>query len=103
MKLEKQTSSDTELKLSVEGRWDMLGNRIFEIEFPKYLSDITQSIILDLSKLEFIASIGIRSLVSQAKELNEKNISIVLFNPPELINDIFQNVGMENFIEIISA
>ena len=103
MKLEKQIISETEIKLSVNGRWDMMGNRVFELEFPKHLSDYTQSIILDLSKLEFIASIGIRSLVSQAKELSEKNISIVLSNPSELINDIFNNVGMENFIEIIDS
>lgn len=102
MKLEKQIISETELKLFVEGRWDMMGNRIFELEFPKYLSDLTQSIILDLSKLEFIASIGIRSLVSKAKELKEQNISIVLSNPSELVNDLFNNVGIESFIEIMN-
>ena len=101
MKLEKQEISETQLRLIVAGRWDMMGNRIFELEFPKYLSETIQSIIIDLSRLEFIASIGIRSLVSQAKDLNETGVSLVISNPPELIKDVLNNVGIENFIEII--
>jgi anti-sigma B factor antagonist len=101
VKLEKQEISETQLRLFVAGRWDMMGNRIFELEFPKFLSETIQSIIIDLSRLEFIASIGIRSLVSQAKDLNEKDVSLVISNPPELIKDVLTNVGIENFIEVI--
>ncbi len=101
MELEKQIISEAKFKLLVSGRWDMMGNRIFEIEFPKYLSENTQSIILDLSQIEFIASIGIRSIVSHAKELNQKNIKFALSNPTEMVNDIFKNVGIDDFIEFV--
>ncbi len=83
--------------LSVEGWLDTnsapeLGREI------EALSDI-ESLILDFDKLEYIASAGLRILLSTQKIMNKQG-SMVIKNVNEDVMDIFNITGFADFLTI---
>ncbi|MEJ2214279.1 MAG: STAS domain-containing protein [Gammaproteobacteria bacterium] len=103
MKIVTLSENGHTIKLSLAGRLDMVGNQIFEMELPTLLSPENQSVILDISELEFIASIGLRSLVSKAKELAKNDRELILCNPKDLVKDILTTSGLNHIIKILDT
>ena len=78
----------------------MVGNQIFEKELPGLLPAESKSVIIDISELEFIASIGLRSLVSKAKELARHDGELTLCNPQDLVKDVLMTTGLDQILRI---
>lgn len=57
--------------LAVTGRLDALNAPDFEEEARKLLEQGATTVLLDLSKLEFVSSAGLRAILSLAKELKK--------------------------------
>lgn len=103
MKIDTLSENGQTIKLSLAGRLDMVGNQIFEMELPALLSPGKKSVVIDISELEFIASIGLRSLVSQAKELAKNDSELILCNPRDLVKDILTTSGLNHIIKILDT
>ncbi len=100
MKIDTLSRDGQTIKLSLSGRLDMVGNQIFEMELPGLLSTDHKSVMLDISDLDFIASIGLRTLVSKAKELAKHGGQLILCNPQDLVKNILITSGLELIIKI---
>ena len=100
MKIDTLSKNGHTIKLSIAGRLDMVGNQIFEMELPNLVSPEYKSVIIDISNLDFIASIGLRSLVSKAKELAKNEGQLVLCNPKNLVKDILETSGLNLIIKV---
>jgi anti-anti-sigma factor len=80
------TSEDdgTTARVALTGRLDIVGAEIIASPLAA-LAGAKQGLIIDMSGVTFIASVGIRHLVLTAKALSQRNGRLVLLNPSEMV------------------
>ena len=86
-------------KVSLEGSLDIAGSE----EIDQQLSDIASSsngILLDMSEVNFLASIGIRSLVMATKSLHLRNGQMVILNPQEVVAKVLTTAAIDKIIPV---
>lgn len=88
----------TELIIELEGRLDTTTSPELEKELKQSLSDVT-SLILDMDKLDYISSAGLRVLLSAQKEMNKQG-SMLVKNVNENIMEIFDVTGFVDILNI---
>ena len=63
---------------------------------PEDVIDIT----LDLSQLDYVASAGLRVIVSQDKKVHQSGGSVRLMNPNEEVMEVLDVTGLVDILEI---
>jgi len=73
--------------IKLNGRLDIVGVNQIETKFAGYCSGENMRVIVDMSEVSFLSSIGIRLLVTNAKSLKSRSGKMVLMNPtPDVMN-----------------
>ncbi len=85
--------------ISLSGRLDMAGVKDIEISFAEQTADPARSILLDMTEVPFIASMGLRMLLSAAKRLHAGgNGRLILVNTDEMVREVIKMAGVETFL-----
>jgi anti-anti-sigma factor len=63
--------SPTLRRITLTGRLDILGTDKIGSEFTAYSTDRKRNVVVDFTDVTFLASIGIRALISNAKALHK--------------------------------
>jgi len=87
--------------IHLDGRLDMEGNLQIENQFIFTTSTKPGNIIVDLSNVSFVASIGVRTIISAAKAQISQGGRLVLLNPDELVCRVFVNAGIDRIVPIL--
>ena len=90
----------TQSKVVLKGRLDTAGVDRIETKFVAALVPRGLSAIVDLSQVDFVASMGLRVLISVARSLSRKNARLVLFAPQEGVREVFESVSLGDLIPI---
>lgn len=103
MNIAKLSKGDS-LLVSVGGRLDTITHLDFEKELDAILSSgdmagVT-SMVLDFAALEYISSAGLRSLLKLQKDLNSRNIALIISNPNDLVIDVLSITGIDQLIKV---
>lgn len=100
MKLETHWIDPQTLQVSLQGRLDVAG--ALEIDAPFTAAAVTQCarVVVDLAETSFIASIGIRTLVSSAKALAVRGGRMVLMRPGPDVRRVLETAGIDQIIPI---
>ncbi len=94
-----QTKKEGEkLVLSLEGRLDTTTAPELDEVLKNSLGDITD-LSLDLEKLEYLSSAGLRVLLSAQKTMNKKG-TMTVYNVNETIMEIFEITGFAEILTI---
>lgn len=86
------------LTVALEGRLDTATAPQLEQELKASL-DGAQAVVLDLEKLEYISSAGLRVLLSAQKIMNKQG-SMEIRNVNEVIMEIFEVTGFTDILTI---
>lgn len=97
MKIEKN-QNEQKLVIALEGRLDTTTAPQLEEELKSSLGDIT-NLVIDLAKLEYVSSAGLRVLLSAYKTMRTKG-SMKIANANELVREVFEVTGFINFLPI---
>jgi anti-anti-sigma factor len=89
-------------RVALTGRLDIVGSEIIALPLAT-LAGSKQGLIIDMSGVTFIASIGIRHLVSTAKALARRNGRLVLLNPSEMVAEVLTISGLTNLLPIVRS
>lgn len=65
-------------------------------DLPEDVADLT----LDLAELDYVASAGLRVLVSQAKTMQRKSGTMRITNPNEEVMEVFDVTGLVDILDI---
>ena len=65
-------------RIAITGRMDILGTDAIAIKFTALSATANRRVVVDLSAVSFLASIGIRALISNAKALQQRGGRMVL-------------------------
>ncbi|MET0217453.1 MAG: STAS domain-containing protein [Burkholderiales bacterium] len=86
-------------RIKLAGRLDSAGVQ----EIDHRLSALTaarQAILVDLSQVPFLASIGIRILLTNARVLRQHGGKMALLSPQSLVEEVLKVTGIESIIPI---
>ena len=88
------------VKITLEGRLDTPGVDQVETRFTASLVPGGKNAVVDMSGVDFIASMGIRMFIAVARSLAAKKAKLALCGPNELVSEVFDNVSLSDIIPI---
>lgn len=94
--------NDVEL-LKLSGRLDIIGTGEIETKFAGYCAVEKGRVLVDLSGVDFLASIGIRLLVVNAKALVGRGGRMILLNPSLDVGKVLEIAGIPAIIPMYDS
>lgn len=88
--------------IKLTGKLDIVGTGEIETRFAAHCAGENVRVVVDLSKVEFLASIGIRLLTLNAKAVMQRGGKMVLLNPVPDVHNVLDVTGIPAIIPIYS-
>ena len=89
--------------IKLTGKLDSEGFNGIDLKFTAHCSGHDIRVIVDLSEVEFLASIGIRMFTMNAKSLSTRGGKMVLLNPGRDVRDVLEMTGIPAIIPIYDS
>ena len=86
--------------IKLDGTLDMNGTYAIEVEFVRRCAGENVRVLVDLSKVNYISSIGIPMLVNSAKLVERHGGRMALVNPQKPVEDILELAGIPLVIPV---
>ena len=102
MRIETLDNGEATAKVALTGRLDIAGAEVVALPLAT-LAGAKRGLIIDMSGVSFIASIGIRHLVSAAKALSRRNGGLVLLSPTPLVAEVLTTSGLTDLLPIVQS
>ena len=83
-----------------EGRIDGGNAREFEDALNASITEDDRAVIIDLERLSYISSAGLRAILLTAKTLGKRNAKFALCSLSDAIREIFEISGFDKIIAI---
>lgn len=101
MRLESELLDDHILKVMLDGRLDIEGTQQIDMQFTALTATKKAAVLVDMSNVSFLASIGIRTLLSSAKAVSARGGSMVLYQPQQMVRDVLDTSGVASLIPVL--
>ena len=88
--------------IKLDGKLDITGVGQIETPFAAYCAGDGVRVVVDLSEVDFLASIGIRLLTLTAKSVMSRGGKIALLNPTPDVRHVLEITGIAEIIPIYS-
>jgi len=88
--------------IELNGSLDLNGTYSIEIQFVRACEGNNTRVIVDLSQVSYISSVGIAMLVNATKSLIERGGKLVLLDPQKTVADVLEMTGISEIIRIFS-
>jgi len=84
--------------IRLNGRMDLRGAQEIDLKFTANATAAQALVIVDLSGVEFLASLGLRTLLSGAKGQRGRGGKLVLAAAQPLVSKVLTSSGIQNLI-----
>lgn len=98
--LEIEPLDDTTLAVRFQGRLDVLGVDAVETRFTAGVVPSGKSAIVDLSGVDFIASLGIRMLVAVGRTLARDGRKMALHSGSEQVAEVLEMAALDQLMVV---
>ena len=88
-------------KLTVSGRMDIEGALAIDPVFEKVTQD-KKNVVVDISNVSFLASLGLRTLVRSCKALAAKGGNLVLLGAQPAVEKVLKTSGVNTIIPLVN-
>jgi len=103
MPIEFEDTSDTLRTIRIAGRLDLVGTDEIATKFAALSTVHDRRVVVDLTGVSFLASIGIRSIITNAKALQQRGGRMVLFvGSNESVAKTLETTGIDSLIPLFS-
>jgi anti-sigma B factor antagonist len=100
MELETENIDGGITMIRLRGRMDVRGAQEIDLKF-NVVTSVNQGVfVVDMSQVDFLASIGIRTLLVSAKTVKARGGHLVLFRPSELVAGVLEMAGINDIIPV---
>ena len=82
------------------GRLDAVGAEALDVPFTASICQIGKNVILDLSAVPFVGSLGIRVLISGARVLKRRGFRIAIYGVSPAVAEVFDIVALDELIPL---
>jgi anti-anti-sigma factor len=87
-------------RINLAGRMDVAGTQAIDLKFTALTATARAAILVDMSGVSFLASIGMRTLLASAKALGKRGGKMVLLNPQPLVENALATAGIDTLIPV---
>ena len=88
-------------RVTLVGKLDIRGAEV--IDLPLATVAGSRQSVVDMTEVDFIASIGIRHLVLAAKAVARGDGRLVLLNPTTLVTEVLITSGLDQLVPIVRS
>ena len=100
MELETEKLDDRVTMIRLRGRLDTRGAQEIDLKFTAITTVKQGGYIVDMSQVDFLASIGIRTLLVSAKGAKARGGRLVLFKPTDLVAGVLDMAGITDILPV---
>ncbi len=86
--------------IRLTGRLDIAGMQAVDLQFTSQVAGSRQSVLVDISGVDFIASIGIRMLFTNARTLALHGARMILVCPQPVVEQTLRLAGVGSIVPI---
>jgi anti-anti-sigma factor len=87
-------------RVALHGRLDAVGADSLGLPFTSHVVSVGRDAVVDLSGVTFVASLGLRLLITSARALNGKGCKLALFGANELVQGLFEDAALDQILTI---
>jgi len=87
-------------RVKLAGRLDSTGVEEIDRRLSALGATKQAFIVVDLSQVSFLASIGIRALLNNARALRHRGGKMAILNPQFLVEEVLKSTGIESIIPV---
>jgi len=100
LQLESEKLENGVVLVKLIGRLDLQGAQAIDLPLAGVTAAPTTSALVDISGVSFLASLGLRSLLSTAKAMSKRGGKMLLISPKPNVMDILEVSGVSSLIPI---
>lgn len=89
--------------IKLNGRLDSAGSQLIDQKFSFATTTRSEKIIVDLTDVPFMASIGIRLMMSSARGQAARGGKLVLAAPQPMVRKVLETTGIDKMITIVAT
>jgi len=86
-------------KVVLDGSLDIAGAAAIDLKM-NVIAGASKSVLVDMQKVSFIGSMGLRALVQPARALLSRGGKMVIYGPQELVEKVLTTSGIDTMIPI---
>jgi anti-anti-sigma factor len=86
-------------RVVLDGRLDIMGAQEIDLKM-NVIAGSKRAVLLDIQKVSFIGSMGLRALVAPAQAIKGRGGKIVLFGPSEMVEKVLRSSAIDTLIPI---
>ena len=101
MQIEKTQEGDI-VVLKVIGQLTSPTSPALETAINKVL-ETESNLVLDFAELDFLASSGLRVILSTQKKINTKDGALIIRNVNKVVMDVFEMTGLRDFLNVFQG
>jgi anti-anti-sigma factor len=101
MRLERDLLDWGALRVRLSGRMDIAGVESVSMPLAALAAADGQPIVLDVSDVDFLASIGVRAILQTARARQARGGGLVLLAPRPLVEEVLRAAGVVNVVPIV--
>ncbi len=87
------------VKVILDGRLDITGAGVIDLQFSA-IAGSHRGVLVDLTNVSFLASIGIRTLLLGAKAVQRRGGTFILLNPADEVEKVLEVTGVTDLMPI---
>jgi anti-sigma B factor antagonist len=86
-------------RVILDGRLDIEGAAAIDMRM-NVIAGTKKAVIVDMEKVLFLGSMGLRALVAPARAIKARGGKIVIFGPNDLVEKVLKSSGVDTMIPI---
>jgi len=90
-------------KIVMVGRLDATSVGSIETSFTAAVAAGGKSVVLDLTALEFISSLGIRLLLSATRPLGRRGLKLAMFGAQPMVADVLEAMALGDILPLVAT
>jgi anti-anti-sigma factor len=97
------TEGGAAIRLALVGRLDTAGVDAVETRFAASTSSGGRDVLVDLSGVDLVTSMGLRMLINSARTMSQRKQKLVLFGARELVAEVLDAAALDTLIAIVPS
>jgi anti-anti-sigma factor len=86
----------------LKGRMDVMGAGAIDVRFAAVVA-ANRAVLVDMSQVEFLASMGLRTLILAAKSSTSKRGKMAIARPSEMVATVITTSGVESLLPMVGS
>jgi anti-anti-sigma factor len=86
-------------KVALDGRMDIAGAAAVDMKM-NIVAGSSRKLLIDLEKVTFLGSMGLRSIVLPARAVKSRGGKVVLLAPTEMVESVLKTSGIDSLFPI---